>query len=160
MDWSCCCCSCSAKMVTFFSAPFRFLLRFQISCHLSRPLYAIHSIHPARVGVGFSCFVAVWVYSACVRATVSFGSVRSRLLGFPISHLWTTCDVFLSWKLTHNSDTDPQMANLIPFCIFKKSYFIVFRFRFTLEVEIFLFLGQIFLLLAKKKMIFFLCFLI
>ena len=144
MDWSCCC-SCSAKMVTFFSAPFRFLLRFQISCHLSGPLYAIHSIHPARVGVGFSCFVAVWVYSACVRATVSFGSVRSRLLGFPISHLWTTCGVFLSWKLTrndHNFDAHPQMAKLIPFFCMFKNYNIVFRLRFALEVEIFLLLAK------------------
>ena len=85
--------------------------------------YPFHtSIHPipARGWVGVLVFRCRVVYSACVRATVSFGSVRSRLLGFPISHLWTTCDVFLSWKLTHNSDTDPQMAKLIPFCIFKK----------------------------------------
>jgi hypothetical protein len=33
--------------------------------------------------------LAVWVYSACVRATVSFGSVWSRLLDFPFLHLWT-----------------------------------------------------------------------
>ena len=165
MVWSCCCCSCSAKMVTFFSGPLSFpftlpnFLPF-IQAFICYPFHpSIHPI-PARGWVGVLVFRCRVVYSACVRATVSFGSVRSRLLGFPISHLWTTCDVFLSWKLTHNSDTDPQMAKLIPFCIFKKSYFIVFRFRFTLEVEIFLFLGQIFLLLAKKKMIFFLCFLI
>ena len=150
MVWSCCCCSCSAKMVTFFSGTLSFpftLPNFMpfIQAFICYPFHpSIHPI-PARGWVGVLVFRCRVVYSACVRATVSFGSVRSRLLGFPISHLWTTCGVFLSWKLTrhdHNFDAHPQMAKLIPFFCMFKIYNIVFRLRFALEVEIFLLLAK------------------